>query len=271
MQKNADIPYAKLAPYYRPMLEKRDHFAKQLKLLNVFLSRYGTSRTARILDAACGTGDVVTGLHTMGYSQVAGVDASEDMLAQAQALQGVADVPLQKCRWQELDRYLGSYGNYDVIFILGHALPHAEKEEIPAIVRNVYNGLNPGGIFVFDIRMWTRVQDGSLVQPGRQIGIFRWLGKFRSGKHCYWVDDCCEYESGRQYITYRFRRINDGGLGWDHEERLVLSYTPFEPEEALRWLQDAGFRQIEVQQPDPKKWPYMLVVGEKGREVPNCG
>ena len=264
MQKDADVSYATLAPCYRAMAEERDHFTKQLKLLDMFLSRYGKSRTARILDAACGTGDVVTGLHTMGYSQVAGVDASKDMLAQVQVPQGVEEAPLQACRWQELDRYFGSHGSYDVIFILGHSLPHAEKEEIPVIVKNVYNGLNPGGIFIFDIRMWTRVQDGSLVQPGREVGVFKRLGsKFKLGKHWYWVDECCKYEGGRQHITYRFQRINDSELGWE----LVLSYTPFELEEAVRWLQDAGFRNIKVEVQQPEEWSYIVVIGEKGREV----
>lgn len=261
MQNDLQDAYDKLSKYYRPLAVQRKHFDDQIKLLQALFHRNGKTTQTRILDAACGTGDVLAGLYRDGYHALAGVDGSAAMVAQAQILPEMAYVPVEACDWQDLGRYFKENGTFDFVFVLGHALPHASKTEIPGIIKEVFEGLSPGGVFTFDLRMWARNEEGILVEPGRPVGIFRWLGEIEDedGRK-YWMDDRCSYLQGRQYITYRFRRIKQGGVGWDCEEQLVLSYALFDLSEARGWFLQGGFMQDQIELEFPKDLGYSYAV-----------
>ena len=56
-----------------------------IALMAGMVGRYVPDPAARILDGGCGTGNMGQVLHQMGYSNIVGIDASDGMLAAAEA------------------------------------------------------------------------------------------------------------------------------------------------------------------------------------------
>ena len=54
-------------------------------LMTGMVGRYVSDKSARILDAGCGTGNMAQLLHAIGYKNIEGLDASEGMLAVARS------------------------------------------------------------------------------------------------------------------------------------------------------------------------------------------
>lgn len=250
--------YQALAPFYRVFLSQREHFDRQIELLLTLLSSYKLAKNARILDAACGTGDVVFGLRDKGYTKIYGIDASAPMLDQSLNHAADADKRLQVCRWQDLDCYFDDHGNFDFIYILGHALPHADRNDIHVILRHIFSGLNSDGIFCFDMRPWERSTDGNLIQAERTPGEWRLTASFEADGCTYKVSEICIYDGGRQSIRYRIQRLIGPTEVFDQDINLEVSYELFDSDEAKLWLKEAGFRNIQSQR--FQQWASYLVI-----------
>lgn len=254
--------YQTLAPFYKAFLSGRGHINKQKELLLNLLTSYKIAKNARILDAACGTGDVIFELRKNGYVNAYGVDASTPMLNQSLDCKEVSDNCLQVCRWQDLNRVFAEQGKYDFVFILGHALPHANRTDIPNILRHIFNGLNAGGVFCFDLRPWGRGADGSLIQEGRTPGEWRPTASFEIGGYHYEMHEICSYEAGRQNIRYRIQRLIEATEEAVQDTWLEVSYELFDADEASLWLKEAGFRKVTSRR--FSEWPsYVTVVAQK--------
>ena len=258
--------YEVLAPFYNALLRNRNHFEAQANMLQRLCSRLNIGKMARLLDAACGTGESLVLLHKNGWLNISGLDGSKAMLAEAHRLETLTGVSLNACSWENLDEYFSTHDTYDLVFFLGHALPHAPLELVRKVLGYVFDGLNPGGYLLFDMRKWSRAPDGGLFQEGRPAGVSRQLGMFTVDEKDYLIDECCTYISGRQQIEYRIRKARkDGtgedGAGEDKEKKPCLFYTPFTVQEAMDWLSETGFQNIEWEQ--PSDWPYMILFGQK--------
>jgi ubiquinone/menaquinone biosynthesis C-methylase UbiE len=96
------------------------------------------------LDVCCGTGAGVRVLESVCQGQVAGVDFSAGMLAQARRAHPDA-------RWVRADvRALPFTGAFDLAVSFG-ALGHFQPAERPALFAGVYRALRPGGLFAFPV------------------------------------------------------------------------------------------------------------------------
>jgi len=101
-----------------------------------------------VLDLACGTGGCTTRLAARGYEMI-GVDASAGMLAEARA-KPESDGILYLC--QDMRRF-ELYGTVDAVLCLCDGLNYlTRREDLLAVFRLVNNYLNPGGLFVFDLK-----------------------------------------------------------------------------------------------------------------------
>jgi SAM-dependent methyltransferase len=121
------------------------------RLLNKHLS-IGTNRNGKapiILDLACGTGNITLRLAARGYDMI-GVDASGDMLAQAQ---NKAFEQGHRVLWLAQDmRALDLYGTVDAAVCTCDGLNYIlNGNELMETFRRVRLFLNPGGIFIFDM------------------------------------------------------------------------------------------------------------------------
>lgn len=113
----------------------------------------------RVLDCACGTGQLAVGLASLGLDVVA-TDASDGMVRRTQQLASEHGVSLRALRasWDELPDHLED-STFDVVFCVGNSLGHAEgaagrSTALEAMARL----LTPGGRIVLTSRNWERIR-----------------------------------------------------------------------------------------------------------------
>ena len=114
---------------------------------------------ARILDCACGTGQLAVGLAGLGLD-VAASDASEGMIRRTEELAGEHGVTLRAVRagWDELPAHLEP-STFDVVFCVGNSLGHAEGAAGRlAALGAMSRLLKPGGRLVLTSRNWQLVR-----------------------------------------------------------------------------------------------------------------
>ena len=176
---------------------------------------------ARVLDCACGAGQLAVGLALRGFD-VSASDASAEMVARTRALataRGV-EVPAVVRRWEELRG-----GPYDAVFCVGNSLTHAAgsagRRAALAAMRGV---LCDGGLLAVTSRTWERPRrDGEEhVERGGRRALVRhaWHGGVPPGLEVSvtFDDDGTTYAERLDYWPFT------------HEElRADLAASGFEP------------------------------------------
>jgi glycine/sarcosine N-methyltransferase len=121
-----------------------------------FLKLFEKNKVKRILDLACGTGHHSISFAKSGYL-VTGVDLSEKMLEIARKnAKGVTGVKFLKAGF--LDVYPKIKNRFDAVICLGNSLPHLlRKNDLKKTLLNIYNLLNPGGIFILQNRNYDKI------------------------------------------------------------------------------------------------------------------
>lgn len=117
--------------------EEFDFYAKVAK------KRFGkflpTSKDAKILDVACGTGHFLYFLMKEGYKNVLGIDISESQLEIARKM-GIKNVERA-----DLFEYLPKHPEeYDMI-VANDIIEHLKKDEVFNFLDNIWNALKPEG------------------------------------------------------------------------------------------------------------------------------
>jgi len=255
MRRNENLQaYKRMARYCRALAKDREHFQNQTAVVKR-LVKHLNKPCLRILDAACGTGDVLACL-AQEYKYIVGVDGSPEMLTIAISDPRLKGVPLSYCEWENFPSFFMRQSPFDFVFFLGNSIAHIEdRARLEHVVSITHNNLTPGGIIAFDLRDWKwDKQSGSLVEPGRPVNCPRILGKFDVEGEIVEMTDLCSYSNGRQYITYKVQ-----GDNWS--DTFTLSYLPFSCDDALGVLTQSGFTDCKIKRyPD---WTYPVVVGFK--------
>jgi ubiquinone/menaquinone biosynthesis C-methylase UbiE len=108
------------------------------------------SRDKPLLDLGCGAGRHLIALHQLGFRSLTGLDLSEELLQVAKErliAAGASDVKLL-CRDM---RYLPQQEHFAVVLSLFTTFGYfAQDEENAAVLRSVYQGLQPQGKFLID-------------------------------------------------------------------------------------------------------------------------
>jgi len=246
--------YQVLSSIYRQYVAADGVTEAEVDLVDRLAHCYGINRDARILDAACGVGDVVVGLESKGYSRI---DATDGSLSQLQHWPSDHGRPGQLCRWQELGTFLSATDPYDMIIILGHSLPHLDLAEIPSTLQALRSGLAPGGCFLFDIRPWFRSSEHGLVQRGKRIGEEEAILAVEIKERPYSLLRTINYANRRQVIDYRLVPADPA----DPEFAETLTYAAFDSSEARAMMQEAGFAKRSIDVHELGAWPYLVVAG----------
>jgi SAM-dependent methyltransferase len=217
------------------------------------------NRRSRIAAVMASSPAKIPGQSLTDLLVVTGVDGSKEMLEEARhlAVMGDVDVSLEQVSWENLDAFLAER-HFDLIFLLGNSLAHAKRNAIPGLLANMMVGLNAGGVLAFDFRPWVNDGTGRLVEPGRVIGVTKWLGRFEVGGRDCWIDEVCSYDADIQYVQYSVHHC----LRKDRSEdrRFVLQYTPFDPEDVKNWLTKCGFTEESIAFIKTDYWPYLIVL-----------
>jgi SAM-dependent methyltransferase len=136
--------YGALARWYDAIYDARgkDYAAEAQELLGLARQHGGAVRS--VLDVACGTGRHLAAFGAEGVAELAGVDASADMLAVARQRLGSAAVLTQgDLRGFDLDR------RFDVVTCLFSSIGHvADDSELDAAVAAMARHVAPGGVLL---------------------------------------------------------------------------------------------------------------------------
>ena len=247
--------YKHMASYYRALVNEREHFQSQAAIVKELIKLINKPHP-RILDAACGSGDVLA-LLASDYRHIAGVDGSPDMLSIAITDPRLEGISFSCCRWENLKFFFMRQEQFDLVFFLGNSIAHIEdRKSLKDIVSIVYNGLSSGGILAFDIRNWILDKEsGKLIEQGRSISSPRNLGSFKNteGK-AFEITDQCSYSNGRQNIKYNIQGVN-------FSDDFTLSYLPFSCDDALDIIKQSGFDNYKTQV--YPNWKYTVIIGFK--------
>jgi SAM-dependent methyltransferase len=155
------MSYTKFAYYYDRLMDNLP-YTNWLQFMDVCWDRYGKPQT--LVDLGCGTGSLAIPLAQNGL-QVTGIDLSEDMLAVAQnksqIISGVhiAWVQQDMREWELHEQVDAAVSFCDCLnYIL-------EEDEIVQAFRQTYQGIRPGGLFIFDVHTPYQLISYAAAQP----------------------------------------------------------------------------------------------------------
>lgn len=141
------MTYARFAYLYDDLM-KDVPYQDWVHFLDVQKTRYGVSGK-KILDLACGTGELSVRLAAEGY-EVTGVDLSLDMLAVAQ--EKAAEKGLQLFLIEQDMAQLEGLEQYDVVGIFCDSLNYLQtEEEVLSTFAGVWSHTKKGGLLLFDV------------------------------------------------------------------------------------------------------------------------
>ena len=194
------------------------------------------SKPELILDMGCGTGAISLPLARKGYN-IIGVDISEDMLTVAR--QKAAKAELDILFLQQDMRSFELYGTVDSVICICDIINYLNNiDELHQFFGLVYNYLNPGSSFVFDI---------STEYKYREV--------LADSIFCD-IDDCAAYIWENSYIPER--RINEYHVTFFIENEAgkydrieeFHSLKAFSIADIMSALELSGFSNIEIYDAD---------------------
>jgi len=233
--------YRQFASVYDRLMEEMP-YAEWLRFARRCWDRYGMP--ASVVDLGCGTGNIAIPLAKSGFS-VFGIDLSADMLAVARSkweaggrsARSSEAAEAGSIRWLQQDmRDWELPVPVDSVVCFCDCLNYlTEKEDVEAALRRTFDGLVPGGLFLFDVHAPGQLERYAKEQPfvlDEKDIAYLWT---------------CEYDPSRMEIehdlTFFVREESDGagsaGLYRRFEEsHIQRAYDP-------QWLADrlraAGF------------------------------
>jgi len=252
--KDADS-YCMFSLYYQGLVKSRGHFENQADIVRTLAHRF-SSKEVRILDAACGTGDVLA-LLANEFLSISGLDGSPEMLKYALSNKLLEGVPLTCCRWNNLDSFFSRTGKYDLIYLLGNSIAHTENLSsfIEILGSILVNGLSKNGVLAFDMRDWVWDQEKRhLIQPNRPIGVEKTLESITVDRSEIAVTETCTYDPERQYVKYKIIRE-------DRAVECTLSYLMMDVQAAKKFIYQIGFSSVDM--PSSIKPKYPIIIARK--------
>ena len=204
-------------------------YAAVVDFYGEILKREGL-RPRTAVDLACGTGSVALLLAQRGL-QVVGVDMSEEMLTVAtQKAQSLENPPLYVC--QLLQEFRLPKGVDLAVCALDSLDYILNPEDCAQAIRRVYQALNPGGIFIFDVNTpeKLRAMDGQVFLDEDDDVYCVWRG---------------EFDESTNICSYGMDLFQRRGEVWERsfEEHQEYAYSM---EQLTAYLKAAGFTGIEI-------------------------
>ncbi len=216
------LNYVQLALVYDAIMGDPQGVICYARMLSDFLSGN------KVLDLACGTGDLTRRLHDMGY-RMTGLDVSEPMLKIARN-----KVSTDEVRFVCMDMLdLGLNEIFDSVVCANDSINYCRSLlQLKALFTGVNRHLVLGGPFIFDVHMESRLKEFS--DPFEEEGVIDGLGY-------HWL-----IESEPPILRHT---VTIYGRGYPVVE--VHEQTVFELKDILSLLTDCGFRWTRI---DPKKY-----------------
>lgn len=222
--------YTAFAAYYDRCMEEIP-YEDWSRLITGLLQKDGI-RDGLVLELGCGTGTMTELLAEAGYDMI-GVDASGDMLSEAmdkQAVSGSSILYLQQ-DMREFELYGTVRAVVSVCDTMNYLLT---EEDLLQVFRLVNNYLDPGGLFVFDLKTEHHFRDvvgeQSFVQNEEDACVI-------------WENYYYEDEQVNEYAVTMFARTEEG----TYQRTQELHYQhPYSIEQITGLLKQAGMELVAV-------------------------
>lgn len=141
------MSYEKFAYLYDELMQDVP-YENWINIVNDYTEKYRISGR-KLLDLACGTGELSVRLAAEGYA-VTGADLSSDMLSVAKAKSDELSLPIEF--FQQDMTELDDLGQYDIIGIFCDSLNYLKDEQaVIQTFEGVFRLLKRGGLFLFDV------------------------------------------------------------------------------------------------------------------------
>lgn len=201
----------------------------------LFYLEYALDAKGVILEPMCGTGRFLIPFMEAEFL-IEGFDASGYML---NILHRKADAKNMKPKvWKGMLQDLNAKEEYELIFI-----PDASfnlllnKENIYLSLNNIYNALNKGGKFVFELATLKYMET---IEEGTRKSF---SSKFENGKIIYQTIGVLPFQE-RIVTTKSYCELHDKREKVEKIEIEELSILFHDPEEVRTWLEEVGFQEI---------------------------
>lgn len=224
-----DTGYETFSRYYDGLTENVD-YKSRAAYFHGLIEKYKQSEGNVLLDLACGTGSMSEEMAGLGYD-VIGADFSYGMLNRAMEKKMESGLPIQYI-CQDM-RELELYGNADAVICTLDSLNHLDCfEDVEMTFRRVYENLEAGGVFIFDMN--TPYKHREVL--GDQVYIYD-----TESVYCVWENS---YDSEEHTVNIRldfFELTEDGSYIRSGEE---ITEHAYEPERVSAVLHGIGFNVI---------------------------
>jgi fatty acid-binding protein DegV len=197
--------YEGLAGIYDSLIDT--DYDKWTEFLQKYLSRHNINPLGKkVLELGCGTGNMTLRIKKMGMN-VTAIDISQDMLSIAS--QKAADKGSKIMFLKQNMTSFNTGKKYDMIFSFCDGYNYViEDKEITKSFERVYNHMNSGGIFIFDISTSYKL---SSVLGNNTFTL-------NEDERCYIWDNYFEDNKIEMYITFF---VKEGNLYRRFEERHI--------------------------------------------------
>ncbi|MDX9917745.1 MAG: class I SAM-dependent methyltransferase [Gudongella sp.] len=221
--------YGKFSELYDYLMDDFDYKLWAEYIREIF-AKYNMN-TKSILEMACGTGNLTSELLELGYF-VDAFDKSEEMLALARNKLR----KYKRARLFSLDMtHYNMNKKYDAVISACDSINYVLVEtELLKVFKNVYEHLEPGGVFIFDINSEYKIKNilgDNVFLEDRGNTFYTWENRFNPETNI--VEFLLTFFTSDDGINYtRFDEL--------HKERA------YSLEEVTKTLIDAGFQRIEA-------------------------
>jgi len=249
--------YGKFAEVYDLFMDEIP-YEEWGEFLTELLRKYGV-KDGLVLELGCGTGTMTELLARKGYDMT-GLDSSPEMLQKALEKRDESGLPIlylcQDMREFEL------YGTMAAVVAVCDTMNYLlEEEDIIDTLRLVNNYLDPGGIFIFDLKTEHFYRD---VLGDRTEAVNEEEASY------IWENSYSEEDRINEYALTIFEKRGDGLYEKAEEVHLQRAYGP---EEIRALAEAAGMEYVGALEaltgamPSPDSERIYIILREKGKEA----
>ena len=238
----ADQPYDGTAHLYDPFITKGIPYDDLAGLITAQIKTW-LPQAERVLDVACGTGNLTLPLAKQGY-QLTGLDLSSQMLAIARTKTLEAGLTIDYLQ-QDMTQPYG-VGDFDVVTCFFGGINHLlSVEALQACFQQIYAALKPGGLFIFE-----------QFSPAKMRSIFSTSKAEDFGPFFLYAQDSCDAKGHIIHNMLYFIRDADGRYTRIDE---LHEYFIFSFETVKATLTEIGFElkdEEELYKAIPTAWMF---------------
>lgn len=251
-------PYTGFASVYDMFMENIP-YDTVADYLHRILRQYGIA-SGLLLELGCGTGEMTLRMAAAGYDMI-GIDASEDMLAEARGKQEQACASSILYLLQDM-REFELYGTVAAVYAVTDTMNYiTERDDFVKVLRLVNNYLDPQGIFMFDMK--TRYFFEEVLAE-------RTFAEQREDAALIWENTFDEESAVNEYAVTMYKREAAGGLYRREEEfHYQRAYTLAE---IRQMLAEAGMQFVQAYAAytdealcEPECERFFIVAREQGK------